>query len=193
MSKAIDQFGQELSLIENAEIRTFTTSMLDIAPEYFWVKGSSSTGKYHPEQSQGHGGLIRHTRAVVYLANELCKSEEIKGLERDAILSASLLHDLCKYGLPDSQHTVSNHDYIGAFFVNAQAAKMELDKTPMLKEILGGIAWHYGIWSKRQNGQQVKKYPDEYNRIERLVHLADYISSRKELKFGFLEEMSFIG
>lgn len=193
MSRASEQFELELDLIKNSQIREMTLKMLEIAPEYFWVKPSSSTGKYHPEQSQGEGGLVRHTKAVVYMADELCRSEAIVEDERDAIISASLLHDICKYGLPDSKHTVSNHDYIGAFFVNAQTTKLGIEDTPMMKGILGGIAWHYGIWSKRPAGKDVKQYPDEYSRIERIVHLSDYIASRKELKFGFLEESSFIG
>lgn len=194
MHQLVDEnFAQELSLIVNDSIRKFTFKMLEMSPSYFWTKPSSSTGKYHPEQCQGIGGLVRHTKSVVYLANELCNTENLEGDERDAVLSACLLHDLCKYGLPEGKHTTPNHDYVGAFFLKAQATKLGLDETPMLKEILGGVAWHYGIWSKRFNGQAVKSYPADYTRVERLVHTADFVASRKELKFGFLEEPSFIG
>lgn len=188
-----EYFATELDLIKNESIKEFTAKMLEVAPPYFEEVPSSSTGKYHPEQSLGHGGLLRHTQAVTYLGNELCRSEDITGDERDAIIASCLLHDIVKYGLLKGKHTTQDHDYIGAYFINAQAKKMNLEDTPMFKEILGGVAWHMGIWSKRFNGQYIKKYPEEFSRVERIVHLADYISSRKELKFNFLEEPSFIG
>lgn len=193
MDSISEYFLTELNLIKSESIRDFTTRMLDVAPPYFSEVPSSSTGKYHPEQSLGQGGLLRHTQAVVYMANELCRSEDITGEERDAVIAACLLHDIVKYGLLKGKHTTQDHDYVGAYFINAQAKKMNLEDTPMLKEILGGIAWHMGIWSKRFNGQAVKKYPDDFTRVERIVHLADYIASRKELMFNFLEEKSFIG
>lgn len=195
MSQAREIFESELAEIKNGEIREFTASMLELAPPYFYTHPSSSSGKYHPEQSQGHGGLIRHTRAVVYLASELCGSEDITGDNRDAIISASLLHDLCKYGIPGNKHTVSNHDYVGAFFINAQAKKLGLQDTPKIKDILSAIANHYGRWTKREQGcpQQIKKYPEEFGFIDRIVHQADFIASRKALRFDFLEENNLIG
>lgn len=190
-----EYFEQELSTISNPEIKEFTAIMLEQAPTYFATHPSSSSGKYHPEQSRGHGGLLRHTRAVAYLAAELCNSEDITGDDRDAIISASLLHDICKYGIPESKHTVSNHDYIGAFFINAQANKLGLHDTPKIKDILSAVANHYGRWTKRGQGspQPLKKYPEEFAVIDRIVHQADFISSRKPLRFDFLEELSLIG
>jgi HD superfamily phosphohydrolase YqeK len=190
-----DYFERELAVINNEDIKEFTASMLELAPQYFFTHASSSTGKYHPEQSQGHEGLLRHTRAVVYLAIELCASEDITGDDRDAIISASLLHDLCKYGIPGNKHTVSNHDYIGAYFIHAQAKKLNMQDTPKIKEILSAVANHYGRWTKRDQGcpQGIKKYPEEFTAIDRIVHQADFISSRRPLRFEFLDEPNFIG
>lgn len=195
MNNPREYFEFELGAMCNDQIEEFTARMLELAPDYFYTHASSSSGKYHPEQSQGFEGLLRHTRAVVYVAMELCNSEDITGNDRDAIISASLLHDLCKYGIPGNKHTVHNHDYIGAYFIMAQAKKLGLQETPKIKEILSAVANHYGRWTKRDAGcpQKIKAYPNEYSLIDRVVHQADFIASRKSIRFDFLEDRTFIG
>lgn len=190
MSQAREYFKNELRHIESEEIREFTAQILELAPDYFFTHPSSSSGKYHPPQSQGHAGLLRHTRSVAIIANDMCTCENITGLDRDAILSACLLHDICKYGIPGDKHTVSNHDYIGAYYIRAQAKKLGLLETVKIKEILSAVANHYGRWTKRTPGstQQVKKYPEEYSVIDRWVHRADYLSSRQYFHNTSIEE-----
>ena len=59
-------FEREIALIKNEDYRKFIIDYLDNeCPSYFWEIGASSSGKYHPKFSQGEGGLVRHTKAVV--------------------------------------------------------------------------------------------------------------------------------
>lgn len=48
----------ELDQIRDEQIMTFTRYVLEKAPTYFWTVPSSSSGKYHPPQSNGEGGLF---------------------------------------------------------------------------------------------------------------------------------------
>ena len=61
----IKLFARELDLIVNDDLRMAVKSYMDEeTPDYFWTDGASSSGKYHPQFSQGEGGLVRHTKAV---------------------------------------------------------------------------------------------------------------------------------
>ena len=67
-------FEREITLIKNEDYQGFIKHYLDYyVPKYFWEIGASSSGKYHPQFSQGEGGLVRHTKAVVMFAEELLR------------------------------------------------------------------------------------------------------------------------
>jgi len=81
----------ELNQIVDKQIKAFTEHVLNNAPDYFWLVSSSSSGKYHPEQSQGEGGLVRHTKAAVYFAVKLCEVYGVTGSMKDCVISACIL------------------------------------------------------------------------------------------------------
>ena len=66
------QLDNEINMICNEDIKRLVRIVLDKAPEHFWTIPASSTGKYHPEYASGDGGLIRHTKAVVRVADHIC-------------------------------------------------------------------------------------------------------------------------
>lgn len=184
---SIEQFRSELQLIEDKSIRDFTEYALSKAPAYFWINPSSSSGKYHPPQSNGQGGLVRHTKAVVYFANKLCEVYSSVGQERDCIIAACILHDIVKYGtgLP---HTTKTHDAEGATFVRQHARDFVFD--PVLAEnIACGVEWHMGKWTKRSDGK-TRVFPERYLAIEKIVHLADVISAQNQVELIFLRDGS---
>jgi len=51
---------KEIERINDSGVKNFVKIALDNAVEQFWLCPSSSTGKYHPLEDQGEGGLIRH-------------------------------------------------------------------------------------------------------------------------------------
>lgn len=65
-------------------------------PAFFTVP-ASSTGKYHPDFANGDGGLVRHTVAVVEIADTLGELHEFTARQRSIVVIAALLHDACKY------------------------------------------------------------------------------------------------
>ena len=72
--KNIKFFERELSLIVDEDLRMAVKGyLIDRVLDYFWTDGASRSGKYHPKMSQGIGGLVRHTKAVVMFAEELLR------------------------------------------------------------------------------------------------------------------------
>ena len=98
-------FEREINLIVNEDLRMAVKCYMDDAvPEYFWTDGASSSGKYHPQFSQGEGGLVRHTKAVVMFAEELLRMSSfmyMKDRWKDYVIAACILHDTFKYGFTD--------------------------------------------------------------------------------------------
>lgn len=193
MDKALTN---EVSLIQDEGIRSFTQYVLDRAPNYFWTVPSSSTGKYHPRQSNGIGGLIRHVRSMVYFAGILCRAYSVEGKEKDIVISACILHDLLKYGDPMQKHTTKTHDKEGADYVFKLGVSYctEVEQPVVTKQtvldICKAIAYHMGQWT---SDNRKKMFPEEYTRTELIVHLADMVSAGNQVNLDFLENKSYIG
>lgn len=176
-------FDLELSWIQNDTIREFTQFCLDNAPPYFWENPASSTGKYHSGWSNMHGGLVHHSRAVAYMTKELARSYQLEEIETDAAIAAAILHDVTKYGLPGNQHTTKDHDLCAALYLQ-HLSKQFPKPVPMLQEICSTVLHHFGPWTSHV---KAKKFPEEYSRMEQLVHVADMVASRKEISFTFID------
>ena len=165
-------FEKELNLILNEDLRAVTEQFLVKAvPEYFWEIPASSSGKYHPSFDQGEQGLIRHTKMVIEVALELLNLEEFHDdcrLYKDDIIVACLLHDTFKNGKDNFGYTINCHADVAA----AEWELFTIDKLPRCEReyVYGCIKTHMGQWSYEQS-------PNEP--WEKLVHLADYIASRK--------------
>lgn len=176
-------FEREINLIQNEDYRMFIKTYLDeYVPDYFWEIGASSSGKYHPKFSQGVGGLVRHTKAVVMFAEELLRmssymymSEEFK----DYVIMACIVHDTCKYGMRDyDKAEYKDHaknasmlvDGAWADHFNAQCSEF----------FLSAIKCHMGQWSERENRP--------FTNIDRCVHMADYMASRNFIDIPQINE-----
>ena len=186
-----DSFSKELDMIRCPDIRKFVYNILKKAPPYFYTAASSSSGKYHPAQSNGEGGLVRHTKATAYFAHEFCACYGLTGRSADHAVAAAILHDICKYGLPGGQHTTKTHDKESADFVMA-LGKAYLNTSEAgvfgpdeLVEICKGIAFHMGTWTIHD---RKKAFPGDYSPLEACVHMADMASSRKEVSLNYLAE-----
>lgn len=64
----MDSLQPEIDLISEPKIIKFVKDCLEYAPEYFWRIPASSTGNHHPHFALGEGGLVRHTKAAVWIA-----------------------------------------------------------------------------------------------------------------------------
>lgn len=178
-----------LNTFENDDIKDFAIVLLDNLPEYIWHVGASSTGKYHPAYSLGELGLMRHQIAVVRFLNFFLELEQynkiIPSRERDLLRVAGLIHDGRKSGSQSdyerSKYTKFDHPLQMAAAIRSYDGKyLNHDEIELIAHC---IESHMGQWcSDKKTGIELPKPKDEY---QKLVHLADYLASRKTLTMDF--------
>lgn len=181
-----EAFTKELGYIKNDDIRTFTQQALNKLPDYFYTVPASSTGKYHPSYTLGDGGLKRHTQAAVRIAIELFRMDCFlyNEDEKDIIISSLILHDGCKSGLNHSQYTVTEHPLIVAKFIKDDFQLNNYVDENFLNLITSNIETHMGQWCfDFKTKKEVLPVPK--SKMQRFVHLCDYLASRKCLEFNF--------
>lgn len=191
-------FKNELQTIKNDDIRAYAVILLDKAPDYFYHVAASSTGRYHSTISLGDGGLVRHTKAVLRFYNHLMGIEQNSSLftEREIDLGrvACLVHDIQKSGNETDYAKKSNNGEKKVFTVFDHpllAAKYVLTEKKLsdeeLKFIAAAVCSHMGEFNtdKRNPGIVLPKPKTE---MQKLVHLADYLASRKDLTVSFDED-----
>jgi hypothetical protein len=166
----------EVGTIVDMDLRAFVFKALEKVPETFWEIPASSTGKHHPEQSNGPGGLVRHILAGLYFVRELCIPYSATQEEKDACVAAMILHDVGKA-------IAEPHDIVWATQLRWIAGKND---SWILQAAIAGVRWHMGPWSTgstmcHNDEKGDKVFPDHFSRIEQIVHLADYAASRKRV------------
>ena len=172
--KNIKHFERELNLIVNEDLRMAVKSYMEEAvPDYFWTDGASSSGKYHPKFSQGEGGLVRHTKAVVMFAEELLRMSSYAYMReeyKDYVIAACILHDTAKYGIHEYDKNEYKNHASNASKAFAEYAEQVMDYKPS-EFLLNAIIAHMGQWS-------TEKEDRPFTNIDRCVHMADYMASR---------------
>ena len=173
MINKTDFFFIVLDLIVNEDLRMMVKSYLEESvPEYFWEIGASSSGKFHPAFSQGKGGLVRHTKAVVMFAEELLRMSSYAFMRdeyKDYVIAACLVHDTAKYGVKEyDKAEYKNHAPAAAVAFDTWCISLDYDCSEFL---LNAIASHMGQWSTDRDDRP-------FTNIDRCVHMADYMASR---------------
>ena len=166
-------FENEIELIQSEDYRMFIRDYLDnYVPNYFWEIGASSSGKFHPQFSQGEGGLVRHTKAVVLFAQELLRMSSYMYMSeehKDYVIMACIVHDTCKYGCEEfDKEQYKDHAVNASVLVNE--AWFNYFGENASEFFLNAIKTHMGQWSERENRP--------FTNIDRCVHMADYMASR---------------
>lgn len=176
-------FEREINLIVNEELRMQVKSyMEERTPDYFWTDGASSSGKYHPQFSQGVGGLVRHTKAVVMFAEELLRMSSyayMKDEYKDYVISACILHDTCKYGMDGfDKSEYKNHAKNASIAFEAWCREDGYHPHFLL---LNAIESHMGQWSTDREDRP-------FTSVDRCVHMADYMASRSFIDIPSISE-----
>ena len=170
----IKLFEREINLIVNEDLRMAVKSYMDEeTPDYFWTDGASSSGKYHPQFSQGEGGLVRHTKAVVMFAEELLRMSSYAYMReeyKDYVIAACILHDTAKYGINEYNKAEYKNHAANAAKAFADYSEQVMDYKPS-EFLLNAIRSHMGQWS-------TEKEDRPFTNIDRCVHMADYMASR---------------
>lgn len=174
MNKAI-HFDREINLIGDEELRMAVKSYMDeCVADWFYEVGASASGKFHPKFSQGKGGLVRHTKAVVMFAEELLRLSSYAYMRmeyKDYVIAACIVHDTAKYGLTgDMDKTVYKDHAKNAAKLFENWCLTECDYRPS-EFLLGAIRSHMGQWSTDREDKP-------FTSVDRCVHEADYMASR---------------
>lgn len=174
-------FQDEIDLIFNPSVKSFTEVCIMMAPDYFFTDcPASSTGKYHHIDELSWDGSIIHTKRVVTVAYDLCRGLGCED-NRDAIISACIIHDLRKQGLTKSGHTSKAHPDLAALLVEeVHRDTMYLDDKDF-NIIRNSVGYHYGPWS----ALKWKKPLSDYTMEELCVYLSDYTASKKSVKVKY--------
>ncbi len=186
MSNRQELFQEELSLL-NGKYLEFSKYFLDKLPEYFFTMPASTTGKYHPKYGLGEAGLLRHVKATIKIADSLFRMKEFDFSlrKRNLILTALLFHDGFKQRLEESGHTEDAHPVI----VSKQILK-DNESFKILGILdaltLAFLIWtHMGRWNKNHDNKVIMPIP--FTKMQKFVHLCDYLASRKFLEVEFEE------
>ena len=177
-------FEREINLIVNEELRMAVKSYMEEAtPDYFWTDGASSSGKYHPQFSQGVGGLVRHTKAVVMFAEELLRMSSYAYMRdeyKDYVIAACILHDTAKYGIGEfDKAEYKNHARNASIaFLNYCTDFCDFEPHFLL---LNAIESHMGQWSTDREDRP-------FTSVDRCVHMADYMASRNFIDIPSITE-----
>lgn len=170
----------EIDLIKNEELKKFAKYCMERVPEYFFKVAASSTGKYHPAYTLGEGGLVRHVKAAVKIAESLLELEQNKHLNHDTIIFALIFHDCLKHGKEDSGHTEFLHPELADDFIwNLYLDYPECKKLSeiQIEDICDCIATHMGEWNTNKYSIEELLKPTTYE--EKFVHMCDFLASRK--------------
>lgn len=194
-------FEKELATFENADIKELAEMMIVNIPDYFFHVPASSTGKYHPQYALGDGGLYRHTCALLRFMNYILSLEMIQNIfdsrERDLMRIAGIMHDSRKSGEEDSksQFTVFEHPLLAAEAIRRFKDRVSTISNAEIEIIAEACEAHMGQWSTDKRSKIV--LPTPTSKYQMLLHLADYLASRKDIevlfddyvKENFTEEM----
>lgn len=190
---AIEVFEKELMYIKDNKILVLTAFAIENMNSNFFVEAASSTGKYHPEYSLGFGGLYRHTKAAVKIANDLLQldmfKERFSESVRDYIIAALILHDSCKRGKDwDDKYTKFEHpliveDWLKEIFAEKMFT-VDDDTKNRIDEYIHAVSnlvkTHMGQWTTTKYSKV--ELPKPELEPQKFVHLCDYLASRKWLE-----------
>lgn len=185
-------FDSLIESFENDDLREYAKGLIETIPNYFWDVGASSTGKYHPQYALGDLGLARHTCALVRIMNHIlnldCVQEDFNSRERDLLRIAGIMHDTRKSGNDDdykkSKYTRFEHPLLAAQVirntVGISAEEIEL--------IANTIESHMGQWNTDKRSSVT--LPTPKNKYQKLLHICDYLASRKDIEVMFTGEFA---
>lgn len=181
-------FIKEIDSINDKNLKKLATEIIAYADDYFFTIPASSTGKNHPKFSLGEGGLVRHTKCVVYMVKCLCESFNIDEYKRDMLIVAALAHDIKKQGDDGVGHTVHEHPLLAARYVCEVYFASDITILNGVVSIIADlISSHMGKWGADPKfiGDKTS-LPMPESDCAKILQAADYIASRREiLDFDF--------
>lgn len=201
----LSAFGVHLDVFKIPEIKEIVNDVIINTPTLYFGASTSSTGKYHPLATNGVMGLVKHSVAVMLIAQDLFRNDvimsvfglnDLSELDKEIILAACLLHDNAKYGAEDDMlysnkkvYTNNEHPRLVSEIAKKAGLFDSENKNLVLYvyKILNLIETHMGQWTNVENKYDktpvVNPEPLEVPKTgkEKFVHLCDYMASRKTM------------
>lgn len=182
-------FNSILDTIISEDIKKFAERCIETIPNYFWDVGASSTGKYHPQYTLGELGLAKHTCALVRFLNYIfevnCFGNKFTQREKDLMRVAGMMHDSRKSGddndFVKNKYTKFDHPLFAANVVRSlKGNELNDDEVELIATT---IESHMGQWNTDRRSSIVLPLPK--NKFQTILHLADYLASRKDIEVLF--------
>ena len=184
---------KEVEKIVSEDIKEFTYQALAEVDENYWTAPASSSGKFHPPEDNGEGGLVRHVIKGVAVIEQFARRARFSQRELDEAISAFLLHDTCKNGVV---WTTPKTDYTHGLIASEWLEKFHLAPTAKVA-IQNAVRYHMAPWcyavspfeDRPYTKEEMNKNLEEMSRamfptrIEEAVREADYWSSRSSMSF----------
>lgn len=178
--------------INDIDNRRFARYLLGKVPDYFFIVPASSSGKYHPKNDLGEGGLVRHSISVVRMLEHLLEPEgyfDFTDEQKELLKIAALFHDCMKSGTQEeyenNQRTKFLHPLYAANFIMTTAIENEYPYEKALF-IYNAVIAHMGQWNKNKNESGMLPTPTSVS--QKVLHLADYLVSRKDINMTIEED-----
>lgn len=172
-------FMDMINTIRDDDIRCFVNDALEGAPQEFWDARSSTSGNNHPpENNLVNCGLMVHIIKAMAVAETLFNffGIEASSIDADIVRASILVHDLYKQGNPWADGHCKEHGRICADILEQYTLENEYAK----KKIKQCVATHMSRWTYPMEDLKDFFYPD---RVQLIVALSDYHSSRNEISF----------
>ena len=140
--------------------------------------------KHHPHFAREIGGLVKHTRCVVFYAECNAESFNFDSHTKDLAIIAALAHDIKKQGDNDAKnHTVWEHPELAYnFILEMQNTYPNLISVEDATIVANAILSHMGKWWHDEKFTKGKKqFPLPTTMLDYAIQSADYMASRVEL------------
>lgn len=172
-------FREELGLL-TPELRALVSDFLNgVVPDYFWEIPATSTGKFHSKFDLGEGGLVKHTKMVVAIAQEMQRLETYADVNMNVVTAAAIIHDTFKNG-ERGAHYHTDHPQLAAEIFKRFAAEQSYGDMAAIQRVYNCVYLHMGQWStKKALAERPNAVNGQSDAEIELVHLSDYIASRK--------------
>jgi len=172
----------EADKIQDRDIKAFTKrAFVGAAPE-FWIAPCSSSGRFHPLEDNGTGGLVRHLIKASAVTEQFARRECFTPYELDIARAATLLHDIKKNG-PDiwEKDTKYTHGILGAEYLQ----KIELGDGTAKQIILDSVRYHMSPWNTTFSNEKfflLSETKDSIKQIERRKNIFCAEEVQRELQ-----------
>lgn len=180
--EGMKRLEDHLRFMADPAIKEFTKRAFQMAPMYFWVIPSARGKKHHPDWTKRVGGLVLHVDWAGYNFRQLSETYKFNCVEFDHGLSATLLHDLYKYGPKEYDESFAPyHSFIPRRALKKLVPKIEDFQEYEFDSIMNCIETHMGNLSDGDWSGTTPMKPE--TDLQKAVHLADYMASRRGLKY----------